>query len=76
MTGPHRGAQPQRYEIRVRGRLGETICSAFPDLQARPGGDDTVLAGTLADQAALYGVLAQVEALGLELIEVRRIIAA
>jgi hypothetical protein len=27
----------------------------------------------LADQAALYGVLAEVEALGLELIEVRRL---
>jgi hypothetical protein len=30
------------------------------------------LAGALADQAALYGVLAQIEPLGLELIEVRR----
>ena len=76
MTGARRGAQPQRYEIRVRGRLGEMICSAFPDLQARPGGGDTVLAGMLADQAALYGVLAEIEALGLELIEVRRIAAA
>jgi len=31
-----------------------------------------VLAGVLADQAALYGALAQLEALGLELLEVRR----
>jgi hypothetical protein len=31
-----------------------------------------VLTGTLADQAALYGVLAQVDAVGLELLEVRR----
>jgi len=76
VTGAHRDAQPQRYEIRVRGRLGETICSAFPDLHARPGGDDTVLAGMLADQAALYGVLAEIEALGLELIELRRITRA
>ena len=76
MTGPHGHAQPQRYEIRVRGRLGETICSAFPDLQARPDSDDTLLAGVLADQAALYGVLAEIEVLGLELIEVRRITGA
>jgi hypothetical protein len=76
VTGAHRGAQPQRYEIRVRGRLGETIRSAFPNLQAQPGADDTVLAGVLADQAALYGVLAEIEALGLELIEVRRIVGA
>jgi hypothetical protein len=31
-----------------------------------------VLTGPLADQAALYGLLAQLEALGLELLEVRR----
>ena len=62
-----------RYQIRVRGRLGETIRSAFPALRARVDGGDTVLTGVLADQAALYGVLAEAEALGLELIEVRRL---
>ena len=62
-----------RYQIRVRGRLGETIRSAFPALRAQVDGGDTVLTGVLADQAALYGVLAEAEALGLELIEVRRL---
>ena len=65
-TGTH-------YQIRVRGRLGETIRSAFPALRARVDGGDTVLTGVLADQAALYGVLAEAEALGLELIELRRL---
>ena len=46
---------------------------AFPGLQARAEGGDTVLTGVLADQAALCGVLAEAEALGLELIEVRRL---
>jgi hypothetical protein len=32
-----------------------------------------VLTGVFADQAALYGVLAEIEALCLELIEVRRL---
>jgi len=68
-----REAWPQRYQVRVRGELGETVCSAFPVLQARADGGDTVLTGVLADQAALYGVLAEAEALGLELIEVRRL---
>ncbi len=45
----------------------------LPDLRARACGDGTVLSGAFADQAALYGVLAQLEALGLELIEVRRL---
>jgi hypothetical protein len=71
VTGWHRSHQPRRYEIRVRGRLGETVSSAFPGLQARTQGDSTVLTGVLADQAALYGVLTECEALGLELLEVR-----
>jgi hypothetical protein len=64
---------PQRYEIRVRGRLGQTILSAFPGLLATAEAGNTVLTGVLADQAALYGVLAEAEALGLELIGVRRL---
>jgi hypothetical protein len=65
-----------RYEIQVGGRLGDTLRYAFPALRARVLGKDTVLSGIFADQAALYGVLAQLEALGLELIEVRRLPAA
>ncbi len=60
-------------QIRIRGRLGRTVRAAFPALDAQAQGQDTVLTGTLADQAALYGVLAQLEALGLELVEVRRL---
>jgi hypothetical protein len=36
-------------------------------------GKDTLLRGDVPDQAALHGVLAQIEALGLELLEVRRV---
>jgi hypothetical protein len=61
-----------RYEIRVGGRLGDMIRSAFPQLRARAQDGDTILSGVFADQAALYGVLTQIETLGLELIEVRR----
>jgi hypothetical protein len=60
------------YEIRVRGVLGDLLLGAFPDLRAQTHGTETVLTGPLADQAALYGLLAQLEALGLELLEVRR----
>jgi hypothetical protein len=48
------------------------LLEAFPGLQAEAQQGDTVLAGAMPDQAALHGVLAQVEALGLELLEVRR----
>jgi len=72
MTGEQRDRQPTAgYQIRVRGHLGATTLRAFPGLHARTRGHDTVLRG-IADQAALHGVLAQIEALGLELLEVRR----
>ena len=72
-TGAQSGPQPRRYEIWVRGHLGETMRSAFPALRAQPLGQDTVLTGTMSDQAELYGVLSEIEALGLELLEVRRV---
>jgi hypothetical protein len=36
-------------------------------------GSETVLTGPLEDQSALFGVLAQIEALGLDLVELRQI---
>jgi len=61
-----------RYEIRVRGTLGDLLLAAFPNLEEQVQLGETVLTGTLQDQAALFGVLAQIEALGLELLDVRR----
>jgi hypothetical protein len=61
------------YEIRLRGLLGETLLGAFPGLRGRAHGTETVLTGALPDQAALFGVLSNIEALGLELLEVHRV---
>jgi hypothetical protein len=63
-----------RYTIRIHGHLGATVLSAFPALVPRHHGADTVLTGLL-DRSALYGVLAEVEALGLDLVEVRQLTA-
>jgi hypothetical protein len=60
------------YEIRISGHLGVTLLSAFPAMTSQRHGGHTVLTGLL-DQSALYGLLAQVEALGLDLLEVRRL---
>jgi hypothetical protein len=67
-----RPAEPVPYQIRVRGHLGETLLGAFPGLRAQADGADTVLIGVLRDQASLFGVLAEIEAVGLELLELRR----
>jgi len=62
---------PALYTIRVNGHLGATVLSAFPALVPHRRGAETVLTGLL-DRSALYGVLAQVEALGLDLLEIRQ----
>jgi len=64
--------QAALYMIRVNGHLGATVLSAFPALGWQHHGAQTVLTGLL-DRSALYGVLAEAEALGLELLEVRQL---
>jgi hypothetical protein len=63
---------PAPYLIRINGHLGDTMLSAFPAMAPYHHGAQTVLTGLL-DRSALYGVLAEIEALGLELLEVRQL---
>jgi hypothetical protein len=63
---------PALYMIRINGHLGAMMLSAFPAMAPRLQGADTVLTGLL-DRSALYGVLAEIEALGLDLLEVRQL---
>jgi len=63
---------PALYVIRINGHLGATVLSAFPAMAPRRHGAHTVLTGLL-DRSALYGVLAEVEALGLDLLEIRQL---
>ncbi len=63
---------PALYTIRINGHLGAMVLSAFPAMAPRQHGADTVLTGLL-DRSALYGVLAEVDALGLDLLEVRQL---
>jgi hypothetical protein len=67
-------ATPLRvYTIRIKGRLGATALSAFPTMTCEMRGSETVLIGWLEDRSAVFGVIAQIEALGLELIELRQV---
>jgi hypothetical protein len=62
-----------QYMIRIRGQLGATALSAFPTMESEVRAGETVLTGSLEDRSAVYGVLAQIEALGLEILELRQI---
>jgi hypothetical protein len=62
---------PGRYEIRVKGHLSSRWAAWFDGLTLTHDGDGTTLIhGPVVDQAALYGLLANVRDLGLPLISV------
>ena len=62
------------YEIRVEGHLADRWSDWFEGLTIRnEANGDTILTGLLADQAALYGVLAKIHNLNLNLISVQRL---
>ena len=60
------------YTIRINGHLGAMLLCAFPAMTSQWDGADTVLTGLL-DRSALYGVLAEIDALGLDLLEIRQL---
>jgi hypothetical protein len=66
--------QSADYEIRIEGNLSQTWSEWLAGMSIRPCPDgSSLLAGRLADQAALFGVLIRLRDLGLVLVSVRRI---
>jgi hypothetical protein len=61
------------YEIRVTGVLPPEALLDFDRLTASVEPVETVVHGPLQDQAALNGLMARLEAFGVEVIEVRRL---
>lgn len=67
--------EPSTYHIRVKGVLDPKWSPWFAGFAILPEGDDeTLLAGVVADQAALHTVLARIRDLGLPLISVHQIL--
>jgi hypothetical protein len=61
------------YEFRIKGRLSEELLATFAPLRAETAIPETVLVGPITDRAQLYGVVARLETLGAELLELRRL---
>jgi hypothetical protein len=61
------------YEIRIKGRLSDSLLAAFKGLTATVEPVETVLYGPVQDQSTLHGLLDQIQSLGLELVEIRRL---
>jgi len=68
--------EPATYQIKVQGRLNDTWSAWFDGLtvSVEANGDGTAittLAGSVADQGALYGLLSRIRDLGLPLLLVQ-----
>jgi hypothetical protein len=61
------------YEIRIRGRVTRSLLDSFERMESELEPVETVLHGPVRDQAELHGLIDRIQALGLELIEVRRL---
>jgi hypothetical protein len=78
MTQPHGGGRPTEppahYELRVQGVLDSRWSAWFDGLRITSDqAGQTTIAGPLADQAALHGLLIKIRDLGLPLLSVRQI---
>jgi hypothetical protein len=61
------------YAFRISGRVPPALTAALQPLKTVATSADTLLVGPVADRAALHGYIAHLEALGLELVELRRL---
>ncbi len=61
------------YAFRISGRVPSALTAALAPLESVETSADTLLVGPVIDRAALHGYMAHLEALGLELVELRRL---
>jgi len=76
MSGTSTGHQhdPERYEIRVEGRLGSRWAAWFDGMTLTPGSDGTTtIHGPVVDQAALHGLLRKLRDVGLPLVSLTQV---
>ncbi|WP_404962207.1 hypothetical protein [Streptomyces sp. 147326] len=62
-----------RYEFRVSGVVPDALAANFPELARIPVREQTLLHGSVADEAHLYGLLTRFQSLGLRVLEMRQL---
>jgi hypothetical protein len=68
MSGP-------TYEVRVAGSIPPELVQQLEDVEVAAQELRTVVSGEFTDQAALYGFLNRLRDLGLDVVEVRRVVS-
>jgi hypothetical protein len=72
MTNGQVSEMPTFYQIRVKGSLDESWSDWFGGFTVTWQNGETILDGQVIDQAALHGILAKINDLGLTIISVER----
>ena len=62
------------YEVRVTGLVPNSVLLRLGDVEVTTQELRTVLSGRFPDQAALHGFLNRLRSLGLDVVEVRRVV--
>jgi len=73
MTNRRNYDQPNSYRIRIQGTIDQTWSDWFGGFTITPQNGETVLEGEVIHQAALHGILAKINELGLSLISVNKL---
>ena len=60
------------YQLVIRGELGDRYGHLFEGMRMERVQGTTVLAGSVCDQAQLFGLIERIEELGLELVSVQQ----
>ena len=73
MNQPQRYHAPTHYRIKLKGLLDQNWSDWFEQMAMSTQGDQTILTGPVADQAALHGLLVRIRDLNLMLLTLERI---
>jgi len=72
MTNGRKYDQPAKYQIRILGALDHSWSEWFDGFTISQQDGETLLVGQVLDQAALHGILAKINDLGLSIVSVER----
>lgn len=73
MAVHHKHRSPMYFRIKLEGRLEDNWSGWFGKMAVSFNGNETVLTGPIADQAALHGLLSRIRDLNLNLLIVERL---
>ena len=73
MTNAPKYHDSTNYRIKLNGRLDRKWSDWFDQMEISTEGDQTILTGPVADQAALHGLLIRIRDLNLTLLSVERL---